>query len=145
MKGAGYFTLLLLTMSLISCSSGTHVSSNGEAAAVSAPATVAGKTYRITVESGSGMFATTGTFTVAFLSSQPIYTKQGDGVNIGDSFGFYIYSASGDSGTLEIEDSNAPDTILSYSFTFNTAISGTYVATLAADVNSTQSGTFTEQ
>ena len=145
MKATGYFIFLLLTMSLISCSIGTYVSGNGEAAAVSAPARVAGKTYRITVESGSGMFATTGTFTVAFLSSQPIYTKQGDGVNIGDSFGFYIYSASGDSGTLEIEDSNAPDTILSYSFTFNTAISGTYVATVAADVNSTQSGTFTEQ
>jgi hypothetical protein len=145
MKATASFIFLLLTMSLISCSSGTHVSGNGEAAAVSAPATVAGRTYRITVETGSGMFAPTGTFTVTFLSSQPIYTKQGDGVTVGDSWGMYIYSASGDSGTLEIEDSYAPDTILSYSFTFNTAISGTYVATVASDVNSTQSGTFTEQ
>jgi len=91
------------------------------------------------------MFATTGTFTVTFLSSQPIYTKQGDGVNVGDSWGMYIYSASGDSGALKIEDSYAPDTILSYSFTFNTAISGTYVATVAADVNATQLGAFIAQ
>jgi hypothetical protein len=144
MKATGSAIFLLLTMSLISCSSGTQISSNGGAVAVSAPATVAGKTYRITVEAGSGMFAPTGKFTVTFLSSQPIYTKRGDGVTVGDSWGMYIYSASGDSGTLEIEDSNAPDNILSYSFTFNTAISGTYVATIAADVNSTQSGTFTE-
>ena len=145
MKAIGYLTLLFLTMSLISCSSGTNVISNGGAAAVSAPGTIAGKTYRVTVESGSGGFATTGTFTVVFLSSQPIYTKQGDGVNTGDSFGFYIYSSSGDSGTVKIEDSLAPNTISIYSFTFNTAISGTYVATTTADVNSRQSGTFTER
>ena len=145
MKAIGYFTLLFLTMSLISCSSGTNVISNGGAAAVSAPGTLAGKTYRVTVESGSGVFAPTGTFTVVFQYSQPIYTKQGDGVNIGDSWGMYIYSSSGDSGAVKVEDSSAPNTISIYSFTFNTAISGTYVATAAADVNARQSGTFTEQ
>jgi len=68
MKAIGYFTLLFLTMSLISCSSGTNVISYGGAAAVSAPGALAGKTYRVTVESGSGVFATTGTFPVVFLS-----------------------------------------------------------------------------
>ncbi len=145
MKVIGYFTLLFLTMSLISCSSGTNVVSNDGASTVSAPGTIAGKTYRVTVESGSGVFATTGTFTVDFLSSQPNYTKQGDGVNTGDSWGMYIYSPDGDSGTVKVEDSSAPNTISIYSFTFNTAISGTYVATTTADVNSRQSGTFTEQ
>ena len=145
MKAIGYFTLLFLTMSLISCSSGTNVISNGGAAAVSAPGTLAGKTYRITVESGSGVFASTGTFTVVFLSAQPIYTKQGDGVNSRDSWGMYIYSSSGDSGAVKVEDSSAPNTISIYSFTFNTAIFGTYVATATADVNSSQSGTFTER
>jgi hypothetical protein len=145
MKAIGYFTLLFLTMSLISCSSGTNVISNGGAAAVSAPGTLAGKTYRVTVESGSGVFATTGTFTVDFLSSQPFYTRQGDGINIGDSFGFYIYSSSGDSGTVKIEDSSVPNTIFLFTLTFSTAISGTYFATATADVNSRQSGTFTER
>ena len=143
MKAIGYFTLLFLTMSLISCSSGTNVISNGGAATVSAPATLAGKTYRVTVESGSGVFATTGTFTVVFQDSQPIYTTQGDGVNIGNSWGMYIYSPSDASGTVEIEDASGTNSI--YSFTFNTATAGTYVATATADVNSSQSGTFTER
>jgi hypothetical protein len=130
-------------MSLISCSSGTNVISNGGAAAVSAPGTLAGKTYRVTVESGSGVFATTGTFTVGFLSSQPFYTKQGDGVNTGDSWGMYIYSSSGDSGTVKVEDSVVQNA--TYSITFNTATSGTYVVTSTAGVNSRQSGTFTER
>jgi len=70
-------------------------------------------------------------------------STQGDGVNTGDSFGFYIYSSSGDSGTVKVEDSVVQNAI--YSVTFNTAISGTYVVTATADVNSRQSGTFTEQ
>ena len=140
MKAIGYFTLLFLTMSLISCSSGTNVISNGGAAAVSAPATLAGKTYLLTVDSGSGVFTKTGTFTVVFSSSQPTYTSQGD---FGDSGGIYIYSSSGDSGTIKIFDSVSSKVV--YSFTFNTAISGTYVATAMADVNSRYSGTFTEQ
>jgi hypothetical protein len=130
-------------MSLISCSSGTNVISNGGAAAVSAPGTLAGKTYRVTVESGSGVFPSTGTFTVVFLSSQPIYTTQGDGVNSRDSWGMYIYSYSGASGNVEVDDAHASKVV--YSFTFNTAISGTYVATSTAGVNSRQSGTFTER
>ncbi|NNE62587.1 MAG: hypothetical protein HKN34_00765 [Gammaproteobacteria bacterium] len=152
MKAIGYFALLFLTMSLISCSSGTKFISNGGAAAVSAPGTIAGKTYRVTVESGSGGFATTGTFTIDFLSDQPIYTTKGDGVNIDESWGMYTYSSSGASGTVEVEsgtikvkDYYAPNTISIYSFTFNTAISGTYVATTTEDVNSRQSGTFTER
>jgi len=143
MKAIGYFTLLFLTMSLVSCSSGTNVISSGAAAAVSAPGTLAGKTYRVTVESGSGVFPSTGTFTVVFLSSQPIYTTQGDGVNSRDSWGMYIYSYSGASGSVEVDDAHASKVV--YSFTFNTAISGTYVATSTAGVNSRQSGTFTER
>ena len=143
MKAMAYFIFLSLTMSLISCSSGTNVISNGGASAVSAPGTLAGKTYRVTVESGSGVFPSTGTFTVVFLSSQPIYTTQGDGVNSRDSWGMYIYSYSGASGTVEVDDAHASKVV--YSFTFNTAISGTYVATSTAGVNSRQSGTFTER
>ncbi len=140
MKAIGYFTLLFLTMSLISCSSSYIGSSDGGAAAVSAPSELSGKTYRVTVESVSGAFVNTGTFTVVFSSSQPTYTTQGD---FGDSGGIYIYSSSGDSGTIKITDSVTSK--VAYSFTFNTAISGTYIATSMADINSRHSGTFTEQ
>ena len=150
MKAIRYFALLFLAMSLISCSSRDIGSSGGGAApvsapstSVSAPSTLSGKTYHGTVESGSGVFGSTGTFTIVFSSSQPTYTMQGDGVNIRDSGGIYIYSSSGDSGTLKIFDSGVSK--VAFLFTFNTAIAGTYASTTVADVNSRQSGTFTEQ
>ncbi len=142
MKAMACLTFLSLTMSLISCSTGGIRSSDGDAAAVSAPSALAGNTYRVTVESGSGVFASTGTFTIAFLSSQPWYITQGDGVNFFDSWGMYIYSASGASGTVKMDDSKVSKVDLS--FTFNTDISGTFVVTETADGNTTLSGTFTE-
>ena len=142
MKAIGWFTFIFLTMSLISCSIGGISSSDGEAAAVSAPSTLTGKAYRVSAESGSGAFPSTGTFTVVFSSSQPWYTTQGDGVNFGDSWGMYIYSSSGASGTVKVDDSNVSKVV--FSLTFNTAISGTYVVTSTAGVNSRLSGTFTE-
>ena len=145
MKAMAYLTFLFLTLSLVSCGIGGVSSSDGEAAAVSAPSTLAGKSYQVTVESGSGEFSKTGTFTVVFLSSQPWYTTQGDGVNFGDSWGMYSYSSSGASGTVKVTDSMGGS--IAYSITFNTAISGTYVATETATggVISKQSGTFIER
>jgi hypothetical protein len=142
MKAMACLTFLSLTMSLISCSTGGISSSDVEATAVSAPSALAGKTYRVTVKSGSGVFASTGTFTIAFLSSQPWYSTQGDGVNFGDSWGMYSYSSSGASGTLKVDDSKASEVV--FSVTFNTDISGAFVVTETADGNSTLSGTFTE-
>ena len=142
MKVTACFTFLSLTMLLISCSTGGFGGSIGEAAAVSAPVTLAGKTYRVTAESGSGVFPSTGTLTVVFLDSQPWYTVQGDGVHFPDSWGMYSYSASGAGGTVEVEDSLGSKVV--FSITFDTAISGPYVATSTADVNSRLSGTFTE-
>jgi hypothetical protein len=139
MKAIEYFAFLFLTMSLVSCSIG---SSDGGTAAVSAPSTLTGKTYLLTVESGSGVFTKTGTFTVVFSSSQLTYTSQDDGVNFGDSGGIYIYSYSSrdDRGTVKTTDSVVSK--VAYSFTFNTASSGTYVATATAGENSKQIGTF---
>ena len=142
MKAMAYFTLLSLSMSLTSCSIGGSSSGDGEAAAVLAPSTLAGKTYRVSVESGSGVFPSTGTFTIVFLSSQPWYTLQGDGVNTRGSWGTYSYRSSGASGTVDIDDAYASKAV--FSITFNTAISGTYVVTSTADVDSWLSGTFTE-
>ncbi len=142
MKAMVYFTFLTVTMSLISCSVGGISNSDGKAAAVSAPIKLAGKTYQVTAESGSGVFASTGTFTISFLSSQSWYTTQGDGVNFFDSWGEYIYSSSGASGTVKVDDSSVSKVI--FSLTFNTATSGTYVVTSTADGSSTLSGAFTE-
>ncbi len=142
MKAIAYFTFLFLTVSLVSSSIAGVSSSDGEAPAVSAPSILTGKTYRVTAESGSGVFPSTGTFTVTFLSSQAWYTTRGDDANFADSWGMYIYSSDGVSGTVKVDDSNASKVV--FSLTFDTAISGTYVATSMADVNSRLSGTFTE-
>ncbi|MFT5659298.1 MAG: hypothetical protein ACI9KN_002581 [Gammaproteobacteria bacterium] len=96
MKTIGYFTLVFLTMSLISCSSGVSVISN-DAAAVSTPASLAGKTYRVTVESGSGVYATTGTFTVTFSGSQPTYTTIDATLSLIDSRGSVAMSTTSSS------------------------------------------------
>jgi hypothetical protein len=142
MKAMACISFFSLTMSLISCSIGGISSSDDDAAAVSAPSTLAGKTYRVTAESGSGVFPSTGSFTVVFLSTQSWYTVKGDGVNFPDSWGMYSYSSSGASGTVKADDSIGSEVV--FSFTFNTAISGVYVATSTTDVNSRLSGTFTE-
>jgi hypothetical protein len=142
MRAMAYFIFLSLTMTLISCSTGGTSNSDSEAAVVSAPNTLAGKTYRVTAESGSGVFPSTGSFTVVFSGSQLWYTVQGDGVNFPDSWGMYIYSSSVASGTVKVDDSIGSEVV--FSFTFNTAISGTLVATSMADVDSRLSGTFTE-
>ena len=142
MKAMACISFFSLTMSLISCSIGGIRNSDDDAAAVLAPSTLAGKTYRVTAESGSGVFPSTGSFTVVFLSSQSWYTVKGDGVNFPDSWGMYRYSSSGASGTVKADDSIGSEVV--FSFTFNTAISGVYVATSTADVNSGLSGTFTE-
>jgi len=142
MKAMVYFTSLCLTMSLISCSTGGISSNDGEAAAVSAPAALTGKKYRVTAESGSGVFPSKGTFTVVFLNSQSWYTVKGDGANFPDSWGMYSYSSSGAGGIVNADDSVGSQFV--FSFTFNTAISGAFVATSTADLNSRLSGTFTE-
>lgn len=142
MKALACLIFLSLAMSLISCSTGGTSGSDGEATAVSAPGSLAGKSYRVIVESGSGVFASTGTFTIASLSSQPRYTTQGDGVNFFDSWGMYICSSRGASGTINVEDANISK--VGPSFILNTAISGTFVVTETADGNSTLSGMFIE-
>jgi hypothetical protein len=48
----------------------------------------------------------------------------------------YIYSSSGASGTVKVEDASGRNAI--YSVTFNTATAGTYVATATADVTFTE-------
>ena len=139
MKAMACSLFFSLAMLLASCSIGVI---DGDPAVVLAPATLAGKTYRIKAKSGSGVFPSKGAFIIVFLSSEPWYTKQGDGVNTYDSWGTYSYSANGASGTVKADDSMAPGIVVS--FTFNTANSGTLVAISMEDSNSTLTGTFTE-
>ena len=135
-----YFTAMLIV--LISACGGGGGSNGGGASSVTAPTAIAGKVYRMTITSGSGFYATTGTYTVSFSSTQNIYTVTGDGVNVVDSAGTYTYSASGNVGSVSIVDSLVGNG--SFALTFTSATGGTFVATASSDPNSSQSGSFVE-
>ena len=116
---------------------------NGDSAGgVTAPGSLVGKVYRMTISSGSGIFARTGTYTVSFSSTQDIYVVTGDGVNVADSAGNYTYSVSGNVGVVSIVDSAVGNG--SYVLTYTSTIDGTFVATVASDSSSSQSGSFVE-
>jgi len=132
-------TLFLIVISIMFTGCG---SSSSGGSSVTAPTSIAGKLYKMTISSGSGLFATTGTYTVSFSSNQNIYTVTGDGVNVADSAGSYTYSASGSTGVVAIVDSLLGNGVVS--FTFTSATGGTFVATATSDPNSRQSGSFTE-
>ena len=131
--------LILFALILIqSCSSGGGDSSTPT---VTAPTSIAGETVKMTITSGAGFFATTGTYTVSFSANQNIYTVTGDVVNVADSAGTYTYSANNNIGVASIVDS-----ILgagAFVLTFTSTTSGTFVATVVSDPASNQAGTFT--
>lgn len=132
--------LILFSLILIQgCSSGDD--SSTPPPAVTAPTSIVGDTIEMTVTSGAGLFATTGTFTVNISATQNIYTVTGDGVNVADSAGNYTYSANNNIGVVSIVDSVVGAG--AYTLTFTSTTSGTFVATIVSDPASNIAGTFT--
>ena len=114
-------------------------SDNSSGSSVSAPSSIAGKTYRGTISSGSGNFASTGTFTVTFGSAT--YSITGDGANTINSNGTYTYSPVGSLGTATASDSAIG--LLVMAFTYNSSNSGNYAASASPGFGS-QTGSFVE-
>ena len=129
-------------LAFISGCGGGGENNDGSADGVTAPSSLAGKVYRMTISSGSGIFARTGTYTVSFSSTQNIYVVTGDGTNVADSAGNYTYSVIGNVGLVSIVDSAVGKG--SFSLTYASTTDGTFVATAASDPNSSQSGSFVE-
>ena len=119
------------------------VGCGGGSSSASAPTSIAGKTYRMVIKSGSGYLASTGTYTVSFSSSGPSYVIIGDGVNVPDSFGEYSYSSSGSQGIASAYD-YILDTFASFSLNFTSSTKGNFLIHLSLDPNSQQSGSFTQ-
>lgn len=132
--------LILIALILIQgCSSGGD--SSTPPPAVTPPTSIVGDTIKMTITSGAGLFATTGTYTVDISATQSIYTVTGDGVNVANSAGTYTYSVNNNTGIVSIVDS-----VLgagAFVLTFTTTTSGTFVATVVSDPASNQAGTFT--
>ena len=140
MKKANLFIGIFLSIVLIGCSS---IDSNNNDSDVSAPSSISGKTFEFTISSGSGVFPSSGTWTVVISNTVNQYVVTGDTVNTVNSAGLFTYSANGNKGTVYFFDS-APGKGHLY-LTFTSSTSGTYTADAVNSSSANQSGSFVEQ
>ncbi len=126
--------------SLISACGGGS-SSNDATSNVDAPDSMAGESIRHVIQAGSGLYATTGIFVAAISATDNTYVATGDNVNVGDSAGTYTYSRNGSVGDVTYVDSII-STGAECEYNFSTVNSGSFSCT-AAEINSSQNGTFT--
>ena len=136
MKSLKSLILLFTCFVIVSCGADSGSDS------FTAPSSISGKVYRMTVDSGAGFFATTGTYTLSFSSTQNTYVVTGDGVNVADSVGSYTFTTNGNLVIASIVDSSLGNG--SFALTYSSATGGTFLATAASDAASNQSGRFVE-
>jgi hypothetical protein len=141
MKNVKLFAIFLVVIFFATGCGGDSTSSNSNSR-VSAPSSLAGKSYRMTVNTGAGLFATAGTSMVAFSNTANTYKVLGDGVNSINSSGSYTYTASGSQGNAAIVNSSISNG--NFILTFTSSNTGTFQATVQSDPNSNQTGSFIE-
>ena len=108
-----------------------------------APDSLAGKMYQVVVNTGTGLFAATGTATLSFDAGGN-YTTTGDANIVADN-GTYTYTkVTDDTGEFQLASNVIPAFQATYVFTYTTEGAGNFTASLPA-TGDTQSGTFTEQ
>jgi hypothetical protein len=141
MKNVKLFAIFLVVIFSATGCGGDSDSSNSNSR-VPAPNSLAGKSYRMTINTGAGVFATVGTSTVAFSNTADTYKVLGDGVNSFNSSGSYTYTTSGSQGNAAMVDSSISNG--NFILTFTSSTTGTYQATAEFDLNSNQTGSFIE-
>ena len=139
MKVLNLFSAILLSLVLAGCSSSDSTNEPD----VSAPTSISGKTVKVTVSSGSGGFASTGTLDMVFSGTTNQYIINGDTVNVADSAGTFSYSSSGNKGTIAVDDSGFGKG--NFNLTFTTTTSGTYTADMEQNPSASQTGSFEVQ
>ena len=139
MKVLNLFAAIVLGLVLVGCSS----SDSTTTPSVSAPASISGKTIKITVSSGSGGFATTGTADFVTSNTTNQYTINGDGINVANAAGTFSYSSSGNKGTVAFDDSAFGKG--NFNLTFTSTTSGTYTADIEQNSSANQTGSFIVQ
>lgn len=130
---------LVVIFSTTGCGSESSIDSNASAPA---PSSLADKSYRLTINSGTGSYADTGVAVVVFSNSADTYKVLGDGVNSVNSSGSYTYTASGSQGSVNIVDTAISTS--NFILTYTSPTTGTYHATSEFDPNSNQTGSFLE-
>ena len=128
-----FYVAVLVVFFLFGCSDENSIN-------VSAPTSIAGKTVDISVNSGSGGFATTGTATMVISDTVNQYSIFGDGVNVANSAGTYTYSSFANVGTISFDDASLGKG--AFFLTFTSESSGTYTASIEISSSASQSGSF---
>ena len=92
LRWASWVVIVALSLG---CGSGGGSSSGSSG--ISAPTGLSARTIDCTITSGSGVFATTGTFSIVFSPPSPVttYEIERDGVPVVTNSGTYSYSADG--------------------------------------------------
>ncbi|WP_293761671.1 hypothetical protein [uncultured Paraglaciecola sp.] len=122
---------------------GGSSNSNGDSnsnSSVPAPSSLAGKSYKMTIDNGSAPFASAGISMVVFSNTAMTYKVLGDGVNTFNSSGSYTYTTIGSQGNAAIVDSAISNG--NFTLTFISSTTGTFQATAELAANSNQTGSF---
>jgi hypothetical protein len=122
---------------------GGSSNSNGDSnsnSSVPAPSSLAGKSYKMTIDNGSAPFASAGISMVVFSNTAMTYKVLGDGVNTFNSSGSYTYTTIGSQSNAAIVDSAISNG--NFTLTFISSTTGTFQATAELAANSNQTGSF---
>ena len=138
-----YLQLLLIPFVILALNACSSSSDSDDEPVVSAPSSISGKSVKITVSSGSGGFASTGTAEMVFSNTTNQYIINGDTVNVADSAGTFLYSSSSNKGTIAVDDSGFGKG--NFNLTFTSTISGTYTADMEQNPSASQKGSFEVQ
>ena len=142
MKNVNLFAIFLVVILSVAGCGDSEINNSDSNARVPAPSSLAGKSYRLTINSGLGLYATSGTSTVVFSNTADTYKVLGDGVNSFNSSGSYTYTTSGSEGNAAMVDSYISNG--NFILTFTSPTTGIYQATTEFDPKSSQAGSFVE-
>jgi hypothetical protein len=135
-----YVTLFVIFLVVIFSATGCDDSNSNSNSSVPAPSSLAGKSYKMTIDNGSAPFASAGISMVVFSNTAMNYKVLGDGVNTFNSSGSYTYTTNGSQGNAAIVDNAISNG--NFILTFTSLTTGTYQATAEFDANSNQTGSF---
>jgi hypothetical protein len=135
-----YVTLFVIFLVVIFSATGCDDSNSNSNSSVPAPSSLAGKSYKMTIDNGSAPFASAGISMVVFSDTAMNYKVLGDGVNTFNSSGSYTYTTNGSQGNAAIVDNAISNG--NFILTFTSSTTGTYQATAEFDANSNQTGSF---
>lgn len=131
------YIILISSFMLFSCGGG-----GGGGGGADAPVSIAGKTYRFTINQGAAPLQTGQNYQVAISASAATYVLTGNNSGMSNSTGSYAYLAGAQFASFDPDDSVLG--IGSCSLEFSSATSGSYDCAYLQNSNYNHSGSFSE-